>query len=85
MEQTKRLKAERDQKRAAKRDATPGREEAGTDAGIGPQMDNDIVMPMFPLWLGQMLTQHTDYSEIDVLEQGSIFLREEMSDSELTE
>ncbi len=60
-EQTKFIKAERDQKKAVKRDAAPGQEEAGMNAGIGPQMENDIVMPMFPLWLGQMLMQHTDY------------------------
>ncbi len=40
---------------------------------------------MFPLWLGQMLMQRTEYSEIDVLEPSSIFLRKELSDSEITE
>ncbi len=41
-------------------------------------------MPMFPLRLGQLLTQCTDYSKIDVLEPGSVFLREDMTDSEIT-
>ncbi len=41
-------------------------------------------MPMFPLQLGQLLMQHTDYSKIDMLERGCFFLREEMPDSEIT-
>ncbi len=54
-----------------------------TDAG--PQIANNIVMPVFPLQLGQMLAQCTGYNEIDVLEPGSVFFREEMSDSEITD
>ncbi len=41
-------------------------------------------MPSFPLQLGQMLAQCTGHNEIDVLEPSSIFLREYLSDSEIT-
>ncbi len=42
-------------------------------------------MPMFPARLGEMLRRCTDYNEIDVLEKGASFLREEMSNAEITE
>ncbi len=42
-------------------------------------------MPAFPLQLGQMLVQRTGYSKVDVLEPGSIFLHEELSDSKITD
>ncbi len=71
-----------EQKITEKRDTTPGLE----DAGAAPaRMINNIVTPSFPLLLGDMLAQCTRYSEIDVLEHGSIFLRNDMSDGEITE
>ncbi len=76
---------EHDRKRAAKRDAAPGQKEAGMDDSNGAQMDRNIVMPSFPLPLGKMLMQHTGYNEIDVLAPGSEFLRQDMSDSEITQ
>ncbi len=53
-----------------KNDTTPGLEAAG---GRAP-MSHGVVMPAFPLSLGQVLTQCKRYSEIDVLEPGSTFL-----------
>ncbi len=79
------LKAECDQKRAELKDTAPGIEDAGVSADAGPQIANNIVMPAFPLQLGQMLAQCTAYSKIDMLEPGSVFLREEMSDSKITD
>ncbi len=58
---------------AKKKDTAPGLEDAG--AAPGAIMFNNIVMPSFPLLLGDMLTQCTRYSKIDVLKHGSIFLR----------
>ncbi len=87
VEQTRRLKAEkaeRDRKKAAEQEATPGQEEAGEGVSDGPLMANNIVMPMFPLQLGQVLAQRTDYNEIDVLERGCAFLHQDMPDSEIT-
>ncbi len=57
---------------AEKKDTTPGLEDAG--AAPGATMFNNVVMPPFLLLLGDMLMQCTGYSEIDVLEHGSIFL-----------
>ncbi len=48
---------ERDQKKAVEQNAAPGQEEAGEGASSGVQMDRNIVMPKFPLLLGQMLAQ----------------------------
>ncbi len=45
----KRLKVERDQKKAEQKDTTPGVEDAGASADAGPQIANNIVMPAFPL------------------------------------
>ncbi len=70
-------------KTAEKRDTAPGLEEAGGEPRA-PAFHN-IVMPAFPLQLGDVLAQCTGYSEIDVLERGSTFLRKDMSDGEITE
>ncbi len=69
-------------KTAEKNDTAPGVEEAGVAAA---SMFHNVVMPAFPLSLGEVLTQCTQYSEIDVLEPGSTFLQKDMSDSEITE
>ncbi len=66
---------------AEKNDTTPGLEPSGG----GAPMFHNVVMPTFPLSLGQVLAQRTRYSEIHVLEPGSTFLRADMSDGEITE
>ncbi len=73
---------ERDWKKAAEKEAAPGGE-AGEDVYSDAPIVNNIVMPMFPLQLGQMLARQTGYSEIDVLEKGTFFLRADMPDSEI--
>ncbi len=72
------------QKRMAeKNDTTPGlEEEAG---GPGALMFHNVVMPAFPLPLGEVLTQCSQYSEDHVLEPGSTFLQRDMSDGEIAE
>ncbi len=86
MAKEKRIAAEKwhhQARTAEKRDTAPGVEEAG--GGPDALVFNSIVMPAFPLLLGEMLMQCTRYSEVDVLERGSTFLQRDMSDGEITD